>query len=127
MVLMVKIKIPEYLAPECKKCKEKIMEWDAPDLTISKSDLEVPFKIHLERYDLDATKFKLIDYKSTKIESKCTSCGNDAEANLLFDDDGRSFGIFTNSIEDRYLFQHSPGIDDKEKYYKNLLKIDYSD
>ncbi len=124
---MAKIKIPENLAPDCKQCKKgKILEFNAPMLKIEK-DLVVPFKIHLDRYKLDSTKFKLIDYKSTPIKGTCSTCGFQTEANLLFDDEGRSFGIFTNAIEDRYLFQHSSGIQDKEKYYKDLLKLDFMD
>nr|MDO8117288.1 hypothetical protein [Candidatus Sigynarchaeota archaeon] len=124
---MAKIKIPEMLAPECKQCKDgKILEFEAPKLEINK-DLVVPFKIHMDRYDLDSTKFKLIDYKSIHITGTCTKCGMRAEANLLFDGEGRSFGLFTNAIEDRYFFQHSAGIKDKEKYYKDLLALDFTD
>lgn len=125
---MVKIIIPDSLALECKNCKEaSIVMWDAPDLKLKKPKISVPFRVHLSKYKLDSTKFKLIDYKSTKIRGECPNCGNMTEANLLFDDEGRSFGIFTSSIEDRYLFQHSAGIKDKEKYRKDLLKLDYCD
>nr|MDO8110068.1 hypothetical protein [Candidatus Sigynarchaeota archaeon] len=125
---MVKILLPEFLAPECKKCKKAVItEFNAPDLKMNKPEVEVPFRIHMDKYKLDATKFKLIDYKSTKISGKCNSCGNVTDANLLFDDDGRSFGIFTSRIEDRYLFQHSAGIKDKERYRKDLLKLGFCD
>jgi len=33
----------------------------------------------------------------------------------------------TDNIEDRYLFQHSPNLKDKEKYRKDLLKLDFCD
>jgi hypothetical protein len=124
---MVTIILSDALALECKSCKAPITMWSAPDLKLKKPKVSVPFRIHLTKYTLDSTKFKLIDFKSTKINGECTNCGNVEEANLLFDDEGRSFGIFTDNIEDRYLFQHSPGIKDKEKYRKDLLKVDYCD
>ena len=124
---MTHVSIPEHLAPECKACKSaKILEWEAPALTLNK-ELHVPFKIHVDRYSLDSTKFKLIDYKSTKMTATCPGCEKSVDVNLLFDDDGRSFGIFTDRIEDRYLFQHSAGIENKEQYFKDLLKIEFSD
>ncbi len=126
---MLKIKLPDNLASECKKCKKgKITELSAPELSIKgKAEVVVPFKIHLAKYKLDATKFKLIDYKSTKVSGKCNACGETTDANLLFDDDGRSFGLFTSRIEDRYLFQHSSGIADKAKYMADLKKLDFCD
>ena len=125
---MVKIILPDSLALECKNCKNPIVMWDAPDLNLKKKPkISVPFRVHLSNYKLDSTKFKLIDYKSTKISGECKNCGNITEANLLFDDEGRSFGIFTDNIEDRYLFQHSPNLKDKEKYRKDLLKLDFCD
>ncbi|MBD3188448.1 hypothetical protein GF325_16575 [Candidatus Bathyarchaeota archaeon] len=126
---MVKVKIPEKLAPECRECKEAVItEWEAKELSIEgKDEVTVPFRIHVDQYDLDSTKFKLIDYKSIAIESRCPSCREIIKANLLFDDEGRSFGIFTERIQDRYLFQHSPGITDKEAYMKRLLELDYID
>ena len=126
---MLKIKLPDTLASDCKKCKKgKIVEFSASELSIKgKVEVVVPFKIHLARYKLDATKFKLIDYKSTKVAGKCNSCGETTDANLLFDDDGRSFGLFTSRIEDRYLFQHSAGITDKAKYMADLKKLDFCD
>ncbi|MBN2154339.1 MAG: hypothetical protein JW839_22985 [Candidatus Lokiarchaeota archaeon] len=126
---MLKIRLPDFLAPECKKCKSgKILEFTAPELSIKgKDEAVVPFRIHIERYELDSTKFKLIDYKSTKIAGKCNNCGEASDANLLFDDDGRSFGLFTSRIEERYLFQHSAGIADKAKYMADLKKLDFCD
>nr|MDO8087398.1 hypothetical protein [Candidatus Sigynarchaeum springense] len=126
---MLKVKLPDFLASECKKCKKaNIVSWDAPALSIKGQDeVVVPFKIHIAKYKLDSTKFKLIDYKSTKISGKCSNCGNTTDANLLFDDDGRSFGLFTDRIEDRYLFQHSAGIVDKAKYIADLKKLDFCD
>ncbi|MEX2680648.1 MAG: hypothetical protein Q6373_003560 [Candidatus Sigynarchaeota archaeon] len=125
----MKIRIPDILAPECKKCKKGIIvEFTAPELTIKgKDEVVVPFKIHIANYKMDSTKFKLIDYKSTKVSGKCNNCGNTTDANLLFDDDGRSFGLFTDRIEDRYLFQHSAGIADKAKYIADLKKLDFCD
>lgn len=124
---MAHVSIPEHLAPECTACKKaRIMDWDAPALTVGKV-FQVPFKIHVENYHLDTTKFKLIDYKSTRMNATCPGCHGKIQVNLLFDDEGRSFGIFTDRIEDRYLFQHSSGIPDKEKYYKSLLALDFSD
>ncbi|MHA1680213.1 MAG: hypothetical protein ACTSUE_04345 [Promethearchaeota archaeon] len=127
---MVKIIIPGYLAPECKDCKGlKLLEWEAKDLDIKgKDEVTVPFRIHVENYPMDSTKFKLIDYKSTRMEATCESCeGAKVEAHLLFDDAGRSFGIFTGTISDRYLFQHSSEIDDKEAYMKKLASLDFID
>ncbi len=126
---MLKIKLPDFLASECNKCKKsKILVWDAPELSIKgKEEVVVPFRIHIAKYKLDSTKFKLIDYKSTKVSGKCGSCGETTDANLLFDDDGRSFGLFTSRIEDRYLFQHSAGITDKAKYMADLKKLDFCD
>ncbi|NMC04410.1 MAG: hypothetical protein GYA24_04320 [Candidatus Lokiarchaeota archaeon] len=126
---MLKITLPEILASECNKCKKgKITQFAAPELSImGKDEVVVPFRIHLPRYKLDSTKFKLIDYKSTKVSGKCNSCGQTTDANLLFDDDGRSFGLFTARIEDRYLFQHSSGIADKAKYMADLKKLDFCD
>jgi hypothetical protein len=126
---MLKIKLPDFLANECKKCKKgTIVDLDAPELSIKgKVEVIVPFKIHLAKYKLDSTKFKLIDYKSTKVSGKCNSCGETTDANLLFDDDGHSFGLFTSRIEDRYLFQHSAGIKDKAKYRADLLKLEFCD
>ncbi|MHA1791873.1 MAG: hypothetical protein ACTSVI_04455 [Promethearchaeota archaeon] len=126
---MVKINIPRELAPVIKECgNDVVMEWEANAIVISgKKELTIPFRIHLERYSLDTTKFKLIDYKSTKISSNCPGSGEKVEANLLFDDDGRTFGIFMENVTDRYLFQHSPDLKNKEDFIKQLKSLEYVD
>ncbi len=73
---MLKVKLPDFLANECKKCKKgTIVDWDAPELSIKgKDEVVIPFKIHLANYKLDSTKFKLIANGPKPGKYFCNTC-----------------------------------------------------
>lgn len=120
--------IPKNLAPEIDYCaNNRVTKWETDKLDLGKDMIEVPFRIHLDKYDLNETKFKLITYKSVKVTSVSDFCEKQVEAYLLFDDEGRTFGLFMDSWANRYLFQHSSTLPDKEAFRKKLMALDFID
>ncbi|MFX0100074.1 MAG: hypothetical protein ACFFCS_10880 [Candidatus Hodarchaeota archaeon] len=120
--------LPKNIAPEIDFCENKrITKWETDKLDLGKDKIEVPFRIHLDRYELDETTFKLITYKSLKITSVPNFCDEQVEAYLLFDDEGRTFGLFLDKLVNRYLFQHSSALPDKDAFREKLMNLDFID
>ena len=114
--------IPKNIAPELDYCeKKRVTKWETDKLDVGKEMIEVPFRIHLDKYELNETQFKLITYKSLKLTSVPDFCDEQVEAYLLFDEDGRTFGLFLDKLVNRYLFQHSSALPDKDAFREKLI------